>query len=53
MMGANVFLRSQIGTARAKEALEIEHEIGKPIILSEDVHEGINAFKERRIANFE
>ena len=116
MMGANVFLRSQIGTARAmeilltgnpikatslfewgflnkivpkakvmgeamslaesiavngpksiqgmvrcareiqgkslKEALEIEHEIGKPIFMSEDVLEGINAFREKRIANF-
>ena len=116
MMGANVFLHSQIGTARAmeilltgnavkattlfewgflnrivakakvmdeamslaesiavngpksiqgmvrcareiqgkslKEALEIEHEIGKPIFMSEDVLEGINAFREKRIANF-
>jgi enoyl-CoA hydratase/carnithine racemase len=116
MMGANVFLRSQIGAARAmeilltgnavkattlfewgflnrivakakvmdeamslaesiagngpksiqgmvrcareiqgkslKEALEIEHEIGKPIFMSEDVHEGINAFREKRMPNF-
>ncbi len=116
MMGANVFLRSQIGAARAmeiiltgnavkattlfewgflnrivakanvldeamslaesiaangpksiqgmvrcarkihgkslQEALEIEQEIGKPIFMSKDAHEGINAFREKRIANF-
>ena len=34
------------------EALAIEHGIGKPIFVSEDAHEGINAFREKRMAKF-